>query len=91
MADTAEFHISLPTKLASAVRQAVVRGEYASENDAIQEAVLEWRLRRALSSAEQDEIGRLWDEGIASGPGRFRDMAEIKAEARRRLAGSSGS
>ena len=89
MADTADLHISLPTELAEVLRQAVARGEYASDSEAIQAAVLEWRLRRAISPIDQDAIGRLWDDGIASGPGRFRDMAEIKAEARRRLATSS--
>jgi antitoxin ParD1/3/4 len=34
---------------------------------------------------EVDELRRLWEEGLASGPGRFADMAAIKAEARRRL------
>lgn len=86
MADTAEIKVSLPAELAAQLRHAVARGEYASDSEAIQAAVLEWRLRRAVSPADQEAIGRLWDEGIASGPGRFADMAEIKAEARRRLA-----
>ena len=86
MTETADIQVSLPAELAAMLRQAVERGEYASDSEAIQAAVLEWRLRRALSPADQDAIGRLWDEGIVSGPGRFRDMAEIKAEARRRLA-----
>ena len=86
MAETAEIQVSLPSELAAQLRQAVARGEYASDNEAIQAAVLEWRLRRELSPADQEAIGRLWDEGIARGPGRFGDMAAIKIEARRRLA-----
>ena len=89
MTDTADIQVSLPAELAAMLRQAVARGEYASDSEAIQAAVLEWRLRRALSPADQDAIGRLWDEGVASGPSRLRDMAEIKAEARRRLVGST--
>ena len=86
MTGTAEIQVSLPAALAAQLRQAVASGEYASDNEAIQAAVLEWRLRRELSRADQDALGRLWDAGIASGPGRFADMATIKAEARRRLA-----
>jgi antitoxin ParD1/3/4 len=85
MVNTADLHISLPAELAEVLRQAVARGEYASDSEAIQAAVLEWRLRRTLGPAAEEAICRLWDEGIASGPGRFRDMTEIKAEARRRL------
>ncbi len=87
--DPAYIQVSLPPELADQLRAAVARGEYASANAAIQEAVLGWRLRRALSPADHDALGSLWDAGIASGPGRFRDMAEIKAEARRRHVESS--
>ena len=31
------------------------------------------------------ELKRLWRKGLASGPGRYGSMDEIKAEARRRL------
>ena len=47
------------------------------------ETLLEWRLRRELNPTERDALCRLWDEGVASGPGRFRSMNNIKAEARR--------
>ena len=30
-----------------------------------------------------EELGQLWDEGLASGPGKLGDMGSIKAEARR--------
>jgi hypothetical protein len=33
-----------------------------------------------------DELCRLWEEGIASGPGRFKSIDEIKREVRRRMA-----
>jgi antitoxin ParD1/3/4 len=86
MSDTSELHIVLKPAIADVVRQAVSRGEYASDSEAIGAAVLEWRLRRALDPADADTICRLWDEGRASGPGRFGSMDEIKQAARRRLA-----
>ena len=85
MTDTSELHIILKPAIADAVRQAVARGEYASDSEVIVAAVLEWRLRRALDPADADAVGRLWDEGLASGPGRFGSMDEIKQAARRRL------
>jgi antitoxin ParD1/3/4 len=33
----------------------------------------------------QEELRRLWQEGIDSGPGHLADMQAIKAEARRRF------
>jgi antitoxin ParD1/3/4 len=69
MTDASELHVVLKPAIADIVRQAVARGEYASDSEAIVAAVLEWRLRRALEPADADAICRLWDEGVASGPG----------------------
>jgi len=66
------------------VRHAVESGEYASPDEVVHAALLEWRLRRALSPADHDAICRLWDLGIANGPGRYNSIEEIKQEARRR-------
>jgi antitoxin ParD1/3/4 len=41
--------------------------------------------RRSRISREVERLRTLWAEGLASGPGRFADLAAIKAEARRRL------
>ncbi len=38
----------------------------------------------------QDEILRLWAEGLTSGPGRFADIEAIKREARRRFEAEFG-
>jgi antitoxin ParD1/3/4 len=45
----------------------------------------EWKQRRSLLEQEREHIRKLWDEGIASGPGALKDIAAVKAEARRRL------
>ena len=36
-----------------------------------------------------EELRRLWQEGLHSGPSRFAGMADLKAEARRRLEAQS--
>lgn len=84
MVDRPELHVTLKPAVAEVVRQAIETGGYASQDEIVSEALLEWRLRRALTSSERDALCRLWDEGVASGPGRFRDMDEIRGEARRR-------
>lgn len=67
------------------VGQAVESGEYATGSEVIREALREWKGRRSFPRPERDRLRDLWAEGIASGPGRFESLAEIKAEARRRL------
>ena len=84
MVDRPELHVTLTPVLAEVIQQAVETGEYASQDDVVSEALLEWRLRRALNPSERDALGRLWDEGLASGSGCFRSMDEIRGEARRR-------
>lgn len=57
--------------------------EYGSDDEVVAEALLAWRLSRELGPADSDAIGRLWDEGLASGGGRYAGVDEIKREARR--------
>ena len=39
-----------------------------------------------MTNMDPEELRRLWDEGIARGPGHFRSIDDIKKEARRRAA-----
>lgn len=81
-----QIRVSLQPGVADAARQAVDSGAYQSVEDVVHEALIEWRLRRELDPDERDALCRLWDEGIANGPGRFNSIDEIRQEARRRLA-----
>ncbi len=76
--------VALTPELLAVVREAVESGEYASSSEVMREALREWKRRRALERKDIEELRRLWEEGLASGPGRHADMAAIKAEARRR-------
>jgi antitoxin ParD1/3/4 len=67
------------------VCEAVESGEYASSSEVVREALRDWKRRRARGMKEVEELRRLCAEGLASGPGRFADLAAIKAEARRAL------
>ncbi len=85
MAAFEELSVSLPSDVADMVQDAVTSGAYTSTDEIVREALQEWTLRRAVESHGPDEIRRLWQEGIDSGPGRFSDIDAIKQEARKRL------
>jgi antitoxin ParD1/3/4 len=77
--------ITLSPELAAAVDDVVAAGEYASASEVIRDALRQWKDRRDLHGYTLEELRKLVQEGIDSGPGRFASMDEIKAEARRRL------
>ncbi|BDV34531.1 ribbon-helix-helix domain-containing protein [Methylocystis iwaonis] len=81
-------HLSLPDDLAAEISAAVGRGEYASETDAVLGAVEEWRAQRQADAIGVEELRRLIQEGVESGPGRFETFEDIRAEARRRFHGA---
>jgi len=85
MANVSKISVALTAELAALVNQAVETGEYATGSEVIREALREWKHRRSLPQHEREHVRALWAEGVASGPGRFEDMAAIKAESRRRL------
>lgn len=85
MSAVEKITVTLPPEMADFVRRAVDAGEYASPGEVISEAMREWKLRRDLLGYPVEELRELVREGIASGPGKHATMADIKAEARRRL------
>jgi antitoxin ParD1/3/4 len=85
MGQVSKMSIAVTPEMAALVTQAVESGEYASNSEVIREALREWKQRRSLAEHDRERLQDLWAEGLASGPGRFENMAAIKAEARRRL------
>ena len=85
MSHVSKISVALTPELAALVNQAVESGEYATSSEVIREALREWKQRRGFLQHEREHLQQLWAEGIASGPGRFENIAAIKAEARRRL------
>lgn len=66
------------------VKQFGVRGSFCS-SEVIRDALRDWKLKRDFRQTEREELRRLWDEGLKSGPGKLGNMKAIKAEARRRM------
>ena len=89
MPNVEKVSIALTPEMATVVRQAVESGDYASNSEIVREALRDWKLKRALQQQEVEELRHLWQEGLHSGPSRFAGMADLKAEARRRLEAQS--
>jgi len=85
MSNVAKMSVTLTPEMAALIAKAIENGEYATTSEVIREALREWNLRRSLLQQGREHIQKLWAEGITSGPGEFKDITEIKAEARRRL------
>jgi antitoxin ParD1/3/4 len=68
MANVEKVSVALTPEMAAMMRRAVETGEYASASEVMREALREWKHRRMRRERAVDELGRLWDEGMASGP-----------------------
>jgi antitoxin ParD1/3/4 len=91
MANVEKVSAALTPEMVAAMRQAVETGEYASSSEVLREAMRDWQLRRAQRLQALDELGRLWDQGIASGPAVDGEAAfeRIGARLKAKVAGSN--
>ncbi|WP_287291649.1 type II toxin-antitoxin system ParD family antitoxin [Mesorhizobium sp.] len=60
--------ITLSPELAAAVDDVVAAGEYASASEVIRDALRQWKDRRDLHGYTVEELRKLVQEGIDSGP-----------------------
>ena len=91
MPNVEKVSIALTPEMATVVRQAVESGDYASNSEIVREALRDWKLKRTLQQQDVEELRHLWHEGLHSGASRFTTMADLKAEARRRLKAQNSS
>lgn len=84
MSTVQKVSIVLTPEFIALLKEAVDTGEYTSASEVVRDALRHWSERRAMRDLSADELRELWEEGLASGPGRFRSIAAIKKEARRR-------
>jgi antitoxin ParD1/3/4 len=83
------INVSLTDELAKFIEAQVATGRYGSSSEVVQEAL---RLMERFARAEAAKLRWLqnaWHEGIDSGDAGEIDFAELKQEARRRLAAKS--
>ena len=89
MANVEKMSVAVTPEMAAMLRQAVESGEYASASEVMREALRDWKLRRAERARAVEELGRLWDVGIASGLAA--DGEESFARIRDRIVGRSAA
>jgi antitoxin ParD1/3/4 len=91
MSSVQKVSIALTPEFMALLKEAVDTGEYTSASEVIRDALRHWSERRAIRELSTDELRELWQEGVASGPGRFKSINAIKREARRRVASAAKS
>lgn len=82
MANVEKLSVDLAPEMAAELRAAVEAGDYDSVSEMVRDALRDGRLRRRLQTVELDELRRLVQEGIDSGPALDADMAFARLRAR---------
>jgi antitoxin ParD1/3/4 len=75
MANVEKVSVSLTLEYADIMRQVVEAGEYAPANEVMREALRDWKFCRTQREQTIEELRRIWDAGIASGPATDGDQA----------------
>jgi len=83
MANVEKLSVALTRDMVADIRAAVEGGDYGSVSEVVRDALRDWRLRRKFETLETEELRRLVQEGIDSGPGL--DAAEVFAQLRARF------
>lgn len=69
MANVEKLSVALTPDMVAEVRAAVEGGDYGSVSEVVRDALRDWRLRRRIETLEIEDLRRLVQEGIDSGPG----------------------
>lgn len=83
MPNVEKLSVALTPDMVAEVRAAVEGGDYGSVSEVVRDALRDWRLRRRIETLETEELRRLIQEGIDSGPGV--DASEVFARLRARF------
>jgi antitoxin ParD1/3/4 len=82
MANVEKISVALTPEMAAMMREVVDAGEYASASEVMRQALREWKDRRTQREQAIEELRRLWDRGIASGPPSDGEEAVARIRAR---------
>ena len=80
-----KLNIALSPEQIAVLKQAVAQGDYASPDEAVQEALNDWQLKRDLHPEDVRRLREMWIEGEASGSAGKFDIEKVLASARKRL------
>jgi antitoxin ParD1/3/4 len=82
MANVEKLSVALTPDMAAEIRAAVQDGDYGSVSEVVRDALRDWRLRRKVETLELEELRRLVQEGIDSGPSLDADAVFARLRAR---------
>ena len=82
--------ISLTPELMVLIKSKVDSGRYTSTSEVVREALRLLERSDRLEADRVEGLRRAWQEGVDSGDAGPLDFAELRAEARRELAGRKG-
>jgi len=82
MAGVEKVSVAVTPEMAAEMRNVVASGEYASASEVMRDALREWKQRRIERAQAVQELGRLWDDGIASGSATDGEVAFARIRAR---------
>ncbi|HEX5320121.1 MAG TPA: type II toxin-antitoxin system ParD family antitoxin [Stellaceae bacterium] len=68
MTKAEKISVELPADVAGSVREAVASGGYASVSEVVEDALRSWQAERQGDEMDIEELRRLVQEGIDSGP-----------------------
>ena len=85
MSTSEQLTITVTAELKALVTAAVEQGDYSSTSELVGDALRAWQEKRQREGGSVQELRRLWDEGIASGPAEPLDPEAIKRKGRQRL------
>lgn len=77
MSNIEKISIAITPEMAANVKALVAKGEFASTSEVIRAALREFEENRAKKALFLEQIGKAWDEGIAS---EFHDAEDVFAE-----------
>ena len=86
MSKVEKISIALTDEMLASVKEAVASGDYASSSEVVRHALRDWKRQRLREQESVAELRKLVAEADASGFEPYRNMDEIKAEGRKRLA-----
>lgn len=93
MANVEKMSVALTPEMAAMMRQVVEAGEYASASEVMREALRDWKQRRMQRAKAVEELGKLWDAGMDSGPALNGDeaFARIRQKLDAKVASARGA